>query len=34
MFLWRVKPDEPEHDRRTFECAMCDHTETTVVKYR
>jgi hypothetical protein len=34
MFLRRVEPDVSDHDRRTYECAMCDHTETRVVKYR
>ena len=30
MFLRRIDPDEPDYDRRTFECAMCDYTKTTV----
>jgi len=34
MFLRRIDPDKPDYDRRTFECAMCDHIEITVVKYR
>ena len=34
MWLDRIEPDEPEHDRRTFECPRCQHVETVVVKYR
>jgi hypothetical protein len=34
MWLARIEPDKPDHDRRTFECCECDHTDTVVVKYR
>jgi hypothetical protein len=34
MWLARIEPDKPDHDRRTFECGECDHIETVVVKYR
>jgi hypothetical protein len=28
-----VEPDKPNHDRRTFECPLCDYSHTEVVKY-
>ena len=34
MWLARIEPDEPDHDRRTYECAECDHSTTVVVKYK
>lgn len=34
MWLSRIEPDKPDHDRRTFECPNCEHTQTAVVKYR
>jgi hypothetical protein len=34
MCLDRVEPDKPDHDRRTFGCPRCQHTESVVVKYR
>ena len=34
MMLARITPDKPDHDRRTFECAVCDHSESHVVKYK
>jgi ssDNA-binding Zn-finger/Zn-ribbon topoisomerase 1 len=34
MWLARIEPDKPEHDKRTFECPRCDYQETIVVKYR
>ena len=33
MWLSRIEPDQPNHDRRTFECPQCDHSHTEVVKY-
>jgi hypothetical protein len=32
MWLARIEPDKPDHDRRTFECRDCDYTKTVVVK--
>ena len=34
MWLTRIEPDEPDHDRRTYECPECDHSITEVVKYK
>ena len=35
MWLINVEPDDkPDHDKRTFECAKCGHTEIAVIKYR
>jgi hypothetical protein len=34
MWLARIEPDEPDHDRRTFECPRCQDEVTEVVKYR
>jgi hypothetical protein len=33
MLLARIEPDSPRHDRRTFECPVCEYTLTTVVKF-
>jgi len=34
MWLARIEPDKPDHDRRTFECPECEHVVTEVVKFR
>jgi transposase-like protein len=34
MWLTRIEPDKPDHDRRTFECKACRKTVVEVVKYR
>jgi ssDNA-binding Zn-finger/Zn-ribbon topoisomerase 1 len=34
MMLARIEPDEPDHDKRTYECPKCEHAETVVVKYK
>jgi hypothetical protein len=35
MFLERVEPaEQPDHDKRHFQCTICDHVETLVVKYK
>jgi len=34
MWLSRIEPDEPHHDKRTFECPQCEHVVSEVVKYR
>jgi hypothetical protein len=34
MWLARIEPDEPGHDKRTFECAQCENVVSEIVKYR
>ena len=34
MWLARIEPDRPDHDKRTFECKACGKTTAEVVKYR
>ena len=34
MSLCRIVPDQPDHDRRTFECTQCKHEYMLVVKCR
>ena len=35
MLLARIEPSgKPDYDIRTFECAVCGHSETNEVKYR
>jgi transposase-like protein len=34
MWLIRIEPDRPDHDKRTFECKACGKTTAEVVKYR
>jgi hypothetical protein len=29
-----IEPDKPDHDKRTFKCSICDHSENIVVKYK
>ena len=31
--LARVEPDEPGYDRRTFECPICNHSHSVIVRY-
>jgi predicted RNA-binding Zn-ribbon protein involved in translation (DUF1610 family) len=31
MMLARIEPDAPGEDRRTFECPMCEHSESILV---
>jgi predicted RNA-binding Zn-ribbon protein involved in translation (DUF1610 family) len=33
MVVVRIEPDAPGHDRRTFNCPVCTHSETMVVKF-
>ena len=33
MWLTRIEPDFPHHDKRTFECQACGGTTTIVAKY-
>jgi len=28
-----IEPERPDHDKRTFECTECEHSETAVIKY-
>jgi len=34
MGLARIEPDEPAHDKRTFECPQCNNLVSQIVKYR
>jgi len=34
MWLARIAPDAPGHDKRTFECPACDSAITKVVRYQ
>jgi DNA-directed RNA polymerase subunit M/transcription elongation factor TFIIS len=34
MILARIEPDKPNHDKRTFECPKCHHSESMVVKFK
>jgi len=34
MWLACIKPEKPDHDKRTFECPMCTNFTVKVVKYR
>jgi DNA-directed RNA polymerase subunit RPC12/RpoP len=34
MWLTRIGPYEPDHDRRTFECQACGNSKFEIVKFR
>jgi Zn ribbon nucleic-acid-binding protein len=34
MLLASIEPDGADHDRRTFECLECGHSESVVVKFK
>jgi len=34
MMIVRIEPEKPDHDRRTYECPQCDHSESRVVKFK
>jgi hypothetical protein len=34
MWLTCIEPDEPDHDKRHFECPMCPNVTVRIVKYR
>ena len=34
MWLARITPYKPDYDSRTFECPVCQHAESMIVKYR
>jgi hypothetical protein len=33
MWLARIAPDKPGFDSRTFECPVCNESQTLVVRY-
>jgi hypothetical protein len=34
MWLARIEPDAPGHDKRTYECPTCENVVSETVKYR
>ena len=34
MWVVRIEPNSPNHDRRTFECPQCENVVSEIVKYR
>jgi hypothetical protein len=34
MWLARVEPDRPDHDKCTFECSVCENVVVASIKYR
>ena len=34
MWLACIEPDEPDHDKRTFECPACPNVTVKIVNYR
>ena len=34
MWLSRIEPDEPGHDKRIFECPKCENVVSETFKYR
>ena len=34
MWLTRLEPGKPDHDKRTFECKACVASVTEIVKYK
>ena len=34
MWLSRIEPDEPDRDKRTFECPQCENVVSETFKYR
>jgi tRNA(Ile2) C34 agmatinyltransferase TiaS len=34
MWLSRIEPDVPGHDKRTFECPRCENVVSETFKYR
>ena len=34
MWLAYIEPDEPDHDKRTFECPACPNVRVEIVRYR
>jgi hypothetical protein len=33
MLIARIEHEAPDEDRRTFECPMCEHSESILVKF-
>jgi hypothetical protein len=33
MWLSCIEPDEPDHDKRTFECPVCPNFTVKIVRY-
>jgi hypothetical protein len=34
MIIVRMEPDEPNHQKRTYECPECQLVESLIVKHR
>ena len=34
MWLVSIEPDQPRHDKHTFECPICQHLTVKVMEYR
>ena len=34
MWLVQLSKVDSEHDLRTFECKVCDHTESKIIKFK
>jgi hypothetical protein len=34
MVIVRIEPDEPGHQKRTYECSECELVENLIVKHR
>ena len=34
MIIVRIEPDEPDHQKRTYECPECQLVESLIVKHR
>jgi hypothetical protein len=34
MWLARIEPDKPDHDKRTFECPACNAVIIQIVEYK
>jgi len=34
MWLVRLESHDENHDLRTFECKVCDHSESKVIKFK
>ena len=34
MMLARIEPDQPNHDKRSFECEKCGNEHSEIVKFK
>jgi len=34
MLLARIEPEKPGHEKHTFECPKCEHSQSSVVKIK